>query len=379
MIVQICPKLNIGGVERGVVDLAIYLKDRGVDNIVISDGGVLQPELEKKAVFHCKLPLYSKNPYIFLINLYRLKKVLHIHPIQLILVYSRIPCWLLFCLKPILKVPVVTHCLGIHRMGWFGLKKLYNASVVSGDWVVANSEFTKQYFVNIYPTVAKKITVVPRSVDLLRYNQLAMKSLQLAEIRSAWKIPNNKRVLLMPARFTYWKGHEILLQALDILKRRGCLIYYTILLGDYAENKSCYKKLQNKIKIFGLQDKVYFAGKIINQPEAYFISDIVVVPSTQPEAFGRTVIEAQAMGRIVVASAHGGVIENIEDGVTGFLFTPGDANALADTLERVSSLNAQELAKIGDLATKSVEKFEKKTVGNQVKLLCKEVITKFSH
>jgi len=71
---------------------------------------------------------------------------------------------------------------------------------------------------------------------------------------------------------------------------------------------------------------------------AYALSDVVVSASTDPEGFGRTIIEAQAMGRPVIATDHGGARETVVPGSTGWLVPPGDAVALAAAIDEALSL-----------------------------------------
>ena len=85
------------------------------------------------------------------------------------------------------------------------------------------------------------------------------------------------------------------------------------------------------------------------------MSDIVVsASSAQPEAFGRVIPEAQAMGRLVLATAHGGACETVEDGKTGFLVPPGDAPAMAAALDRILDLPDEEKNRIAAAAVESV-------------------------
>src|SRR5262249_35575174 len=83
---------------------------------------------------------------------------------------------------------------------------------------------------------------------------------------------------------------------------------------------------------------------------AYMATDVVVSASTEPEAFGRVVAEAQAMGRPVVAPSHGAAPEIIIPGVTGWLFTPRDPVSLADALMRAMYLDQSERIALADAA-----------------------------
>ncbi len=79
----------------------------------------------------------------------------------------------------------------------------------------------------------------------------------------------------------------------------------------------------------GVAERVRLVGHCDDMPAALMLADVVVNASTEPEAFGRVVIEAQAMARPVIATDHGGAVETVEHGVTGWRVPPGDADALA--------------------------------------------------
>ena len=104
----------------------------------------------------------------------------------------------------------------------------------------------------------------------------------------------------------------------------------------------------------GIADRVRIVGQVEDMPAALMLSDVVVHASTQAEAFGRVVIEAQAMGRQVIASNLGGPAETVEDGVTGWLTEPGDVDGLARALEEALSMDAETRSALGDRARASV-------------------------
>ena len=100
----------------------------------------------------------------------------------------------------------------------------------------------------------------------------------------------------------------------------------------------------------GIADRVRLVGECDDMPAALMLADVVVHASTRPEAFGRVVIEAQAMGRPVIASDLGGPVETVEHGVTGWRVPPGDAAALAEAIEAALALPEEERAALGERA-----------------------------
>ena len=373
-IVQLCPQLNIGGVERGVVDVAAYLQKMGCNSIVVSNGGRLVSELESNQVKHIQLPIHSKNPFHFLLNLWRLNHLLRNLKPDLLLPYSRMPTWLIYCLGKKNKIPFISHCLGIHRMGLLGLKTKYNSVLMCGDRIIANSHFTKSYFLRHFPHCRRDITVIPRSVDTLIFNQSNNLDEITQSLRKKWQVKATQTVILLPARITYWKGHDVLISALDLMKRISKINFYVVMMGECQTNSSYYKQLMARISDLNLVNNVFFTDATTTIRDAYAAADIVVSTSTEPEAFGRTIIEAQAMGKIVVASGHGGALETIENNGTGFLVEPENAEALAHTLIMIHQMDPVKKAEISLNAIKSAHNFSKeKMCGRLMDVYCELV------
>lgn len=91
-----------------------------------------------------------------------------------------------------------------------------------------------------------------------------------------------------------------------------------------------------------------------DMPAAYLASDIVLTPSTRPEAFGRTAAEASAMGRPVIAADHGGALETVIEGVTGTRFAPGDASGLAAAIRTLVSIGPNARNAMGEAGRRHV-------------------------
>jgi glycosyltransferase involved in cell wall biosynthesis len=104
----------------------------------------------------------------------------------------------------------------------------------------------------------------------------------------------------------------------------------------------------------GIADRVRMVGNCEDMPAALMLSDVVVHASVKPEAFGRVVIEAQAMGKPVIASDLGGPVETVEHGVTGWRVPPGDPAALAAAIDAAMALDAAERAALGQRARAAV-------------------------
>jgi glycosyltransferase involved in cell wall biosynthesis len=174
---------------------------------------------------------------------------------------------------------------------------------------------------------------------------------RVARLAADWRIPDGATTIVLPARLTRWKGHAVMLEALARLERRDI---YLLLVGADKGKARFRKELIARAEALGVADRVRIAGHCDDMPAALMLAEIVVNPSVEPEPFGRTVIEAQAMGRPVVVSDQGGTAETVEHGVTGWRVPPSDPAALALTIDAILRMSPEERATFGAYARQSV-------------------------
>ncbi len=336
-ILQILPSLVSGGVERGTIDTAKHLKSIGWDPYVISSGGPMVVELDRALIRHDIFPkIKSKNPLHYLRQSHVLKKFIQDHEIDLVHVRSRGPAWVASRACRLADVPMLTTFHGAYGHA-SRLKRWYNSGMLRGQQVIAPSKYIKKHIEDVYSDYLaenQKITVVPRGVDVETFHPDKVSEVRIANLISQWRVKEDAHIIMLPGRLTHWKGHEDLISALKkVLQEKENI--QCLFIGEGRE--SYVSHLTQLIENEGLAGKVVLAGVCRDMPAAYMVADIVVCPSTKPEAFGRTAIEAQAMGRLTIASKHGGACETVKDNKTGWLVTPGDVDSLADAL--INALN----------------------------------------
>ncbi len=364
VIMQILPALESGGVERGTVDIAKALKKTDFEPIVVSNGGVLVYQLNEAKIRHIKLPVNSKNPLRIFLNIKKIEKLILENRVDIVHVRSRAPMWSAYfaCKKTGTKLLATAHgTYSLNFLFWkiFPLKKIYNAVMLKADAIIAVSDFIKNYLIENYQEKnqifpLEKITVIHRGVELGYFDFSKVSKNQIIDLSKKWHLPDDRKIILMPARFTEWKGHEFLIEALSKVKTS----FLCILVGSDHGHKKFRKKIENKIIESNLEGKVKIVGMCKSMPTAYAISHLVVCPSVRPEAFGRVAIEAQATNRIIIATKIGGALETIIDGKTGFLVEPGDVKKLAELIDQVLNFSDEKAHEIGDAARKHVaEKF----------------------
>lgn len=348
VVLQVLPALVTGGVERGTVDMAAALVDAGWTALVASAGGPMVREVERAGARHIQMPLQGRNPLAIRRNVRYLEQVIRHFGVDIVHARSRAPAWSARAAARRTGCHFVTTFHGTYNLGPFELKKRYNAVMASGERVIAISHFIAEHVQRHYQVPAERIRVIHRGVDLDIFDPSRVSAERLIHLARQWRIPDGAPVIMLPGRLTRWKGQGVLIEALALLGRHDI----RCLLVGADQGRTKYRaELERLIRRHNLVDVVHIVDHCNDMPAAYKLTDIVVSASTDPEAFGRVVVEAMAMGRPVIASAHGGAAETVVDGETGWLVPPGDPQALAQMLDRVLNLAAPQRQWVADAAT----------------------------
>lgn len=346
VVLQVLPALVTGGVERGTVEVAQALCEAGWKAVVASSGGPMVRELIRAGAIHVEMPLASKNPLVMRANVKRLEKVIRAHGVDIVHARSRAPAWSALAAANRTGAHFITTFHGTYNLGGFGFKHWYNSVMVKGERVIAISEFIAEHARRIYGLAAERIRVIHRGVDLTKFDPNRVSQERIIQLANRWRLPDGYPVIMLPGRLTRWKGQRVLIEALALLGRHDvrCL-----LVGSDQGRSGYRQELVDLIKRRDLTHVVHIVDECNDMPAAYMLTDVVVSASTDPEAFGRVVVEAQAMGRPVIATDHGGPRESILAGRTGWLADPDDPRSLADAIARFLDLSAEERQRVADL------------------------------
>jgi len=341
VVLQVLPALVTGGVERGTIDVATALAEAGWTSLVASEGGPMSRELSRVGAEHITLPLASKNPLVIRRNTEALIELIEARGVDLIHARSRAPAWSAWAAAQRTGRHFLTTFHGTYNLGYFGLKERYNAVMTRGERVIAISDFIAEHVWRIYGVEPERIRVVPRGIDLSRFDPARVSQERIIQLAQKWRLPDGYKVIMLPGRLTRWKGQAVLIEAIARLGRRNlrCL-----LVGSDQGRAAYRESLVDLVKRRGLADVVHLTGECGDMPAAYMLTDVVVSASTDPEAFGRVAVEGQAMGRPVIATNHGASPETVLPGRTGWLTPPADVEALAEALDSCLSLDADERA-----------------------------------
>ena len=364
---QILPALDSGGVERGTLEIANSLQQAQIPNIVVSSGGKLVEELQKAGVKHITLPVHSKNPFVMLLTALKLRKVLKRENVGVVHVRSRAPAWTAkLAVKPLKNVAYLATYHGTYGIKPAWLKKPYNRIMLSGDLVIAVSKHIANHITENYAIAQDKIRLVCRGAETDLFDPAKVSEVDKKALAEKWGVDTGKTVLMLPGRLTRIKGHHLVMDALAQMKQKDKV--QCLFVGSDQGKTDYTDELKSEIEKRGLQGKVLLTGGCSQMPVAYALADVVICATTKPEAFGRTIPEAQLMGTLVVGANYGGAAETIENGVTGIHFKPSDAADLAEKLDMLIVMPEDEKQKMRQAAADFVRK------NFTIKLLCDKTI-----
>ncbi len=321
-IVQLLPELNEGGVERGVVELSRELVKKGFESIVISKGGKLVEHIEKEGGLHVTLDVCSKNIFTAPFRIFKLYQTLKTLGPNILHVRSRVPAWMVFLANKFLHLPVVSTVHGFNSVSF------YSRIMTKSDHIICVSHAIQQYIQKNYHVDEKKITIIPRGIDVDRFNP---KSLDHSFIEAFQRDHNlqNKLVISTVGRITQLKDLETFIKAIAILKVDFPNIIGLIIGGVREDKQNYFTSLLDLIASLNIQEHVSFCGSTHNVAEVYALSHVIVSSSKKPESFGRSVAEAIALNTPVIATNHGGVLDIISENIHGYFTNIEDPNDLA--------------------------------------------------
>ena len=342
----------MGGVERGTVEIAAALRAAGIDNAVVSQGGPMVVELEALGVPHFTLPVKSKNPFVIRANARRIADLARREGVTLMHVRSRAPAWSVKWASKASGIPWIATYHGVYGTEPKFLKVPYNRVMLCGLRTICVSEYVRRHVLEVYRPDPARLVLIHRGADTDTFRPDAVAKERADALKSELGFSAGLPVITLPGRLTRWKGQVETLRALAAMRHRrvGCLF-----VGSDQGRTEYSRELRDLAAALPPETEVRFLEHSDDMPRVYAMSDIVVnASSSQPEAFGRVIPEAQAMGVITVGTAHGGACETIADGRTGFLVPPGDSAALAAKFDEIIDLPAGEKEAIRAAAVESV-------------------------
>ena len=371
VIMQIIPELGPGGAEQGCIDIAAELVKSGAQSIVVSNGGARVPELARIGAVHINLPVHSKNPLTMVRNIGKLRRLIKRYNVNIVHTRSRAPAWSAYFACKNTNAHFMTTCHAPYNINGEP-KRLYNSVVTKGERVIAISHYVADYLKKEYEIEESKIRIIPRGIPMERFHPTSVTAQRMVTLANEWRIPDGANLLILPGRLTRWKGHHVLINAMAHVKNKDL---FCVIIGSDQGRTEYRKELEDLINSKGLSQQVRIVNHCNDMPAAYMMASIVVCPSTDPEGFGRVPVEAQAMGRPIIASNHGGATETVIHGQTGWLVKPGSSEELAQAIHEAMSLNATQRAMLGTRAMAHIaENFTKDQMADKTLDLYAEIL-----
>jgi glycosyltransferase involved in cell wall biosynthesis len=337
VVLQVLPSLISGGAERGTVELAGALVEAGWTSYVASGGGPLEREVARAGATHLTLPLASKNPLVMRRNTVALVRLIRQLGVDIVHARSRAPAWSACAAASVTGRRFVTTFHNAYGART-ALKRRYNSVMARGDRVIAISDFVADHAATVYGIGRDRLRTIPRGVDLEIFDPNRVGAQRVINLARQWRLPDGMPVVMLPGRLTRWKGGLDFIAAVAKLGRCDvCCV-----LAGSEQRPGFRRELEGAIRENGLAGLFRIVEECRDMPAAYMLADVVVSASRDPEGFGRVIVEAQAMGRPVVATDHGGARETIVPSVTGWLVPPREPAVLAAAIGEALSIAVEE-------------------------------------
>jgi glycosyltransferase involved in cell wall biosynthesis len=335
VVLQVLPSLVTGGVERGTIEITDAVARAEAIALVASAGGRLVAAVERAGGRHFALPLTAKNPVAIWRNAGRLEALIQAHDVSIVHARSRAPAWSAWLACRRTGTHFVTTYHGAYAED-LPCKRRYNAVMARGEIVIAASRYIAELIVSRHKIPPTRIHVIPRGIDPAVFDPDNIAPERLARLARSWRLPDGAPIVVLPGRLSAWKGQGVLIDAIARLAGRGACC---VLVGSDQGRRRYSAGLVRRARRLGIADRLRLVGECDDMPAAMMLSDVVVHASTQPEAFGRVVVEAQAMGRPVIAADLGAPVETVAHGVTGWRVPAGDPVALAAAIDAALALS----------------------------------------
>ena len=373
-ILQVLPALEQGGVEWDAVELALALKAQGVENGIASAGGSLVAKVASAGVAHHELPLATKSPLKIIANAKRIAKLVKEGGYDLVHVRSRAPAWSVKIAAKRARFPWLATYHGVYgtKPEWF--KLWYNRVMLQGLKTICVSNYVQRHVESTYHPPEGQLVTIHDGADTSRFFPEAVSSESTANYRASLGFAADTPLVVMAGRLTRWKGQHILLEAVVRMRHEKVGVLFVGSDQGRIEYSNELKALAAKLPD---GKRAVFFDRSDDMPLVYAAGTVAVNASSgQPEAFGRVIPEAQAMGTLVVGTAHGGACETIEDGKTGFLVPPGDVDSLAAKLDEILDMDVETRNAMRASAIRSVtENFSVETTCRKTLALYREILS----
>ncbi|MEO8559889.1 MAG: glycosyltransferase [Rhodospirillales bacterium] len=359
---QLVSRLDNSLAARVAIDTAIAVKNGGGRALVASGGGPHTHELQRDGIRHIAFPVANDADFEKWSAVRRLRKLLRVENVSI--VHTRTLPATIAARRAALGRPirvVSSFFEPVEPLSYFKRRKL--KQLTRADRVVSPSSITTAYLRTEFKLDPSRIAQVPPGVNVNRFGPAAVRAERIIKLAQQWRVPDDRRIVLVPTPLEINRGHKVVIEAMSKIDHNDV---YCLIVGARPEAQARREELEKLIAKKNLGGFVYIVDHCTDMAAAYMLADAVVVADRVPRAFSRVVVEAQAMGRPVIASSAGGIAEPLKPNETGWVVPVGDADALAKALREVLALDTTQRSLLADAAIKHArENFALETVGEQ--------------
>ncbi len=374
-VLMIASSLERGFVDKNVIDTAIVLKKNGFDVSVISAGGKMVKELKKEGINHYLLPVNSNDFFVIRHNIKKITEIVKLNAINLIHTFTPYSSFYGFKVSKITKVPYITSFLKIYnRTFWPFTRKRINY-LSKGKMVIAPSEYMSSFIQSVYKVPSNRIVVIPQWVDTDLFNSHNVSAERIISTASDFRIPEDHFIITTVGKLQKSRGQALLIQAMaklpkEIRKKIRCVI-----VGSFKEHKRYKTELENLAIKLGVDDMIHIAGETSDIPALLMLSDVYVATNIEPKASMVTMLEAESLGRPIIASNVGSTPEYIFDNNTCKIFDPKNINEFIDAIVWSLEITEEERSEISQKLSTNVRlNFAKNIIPQRIVTIYKNIL-----
>lgn len=349
-LLQIVPSLAGGGLARATLDAAQAVIAAGGSAIVASPGGAMVPDLLRLRATHLELPEGGHPLWGRLRLPGKLAASLREARVSVIQARSPNTAWVARALARRLGIKWIA-TLHAPFLADGVAERFVERRQARADAVIAVSDHVARDALQRFPTLDGRLETIPPGINFDRFDPAVVRADRVIKLASELRVPDGSHLILCPARFDEDRGQKILIEA---VKRLGRDDVFCLLLGSAGAPTPFERELERAIVAAELAGRMQIGPYVDDMPAAYMLADVVVSTGGARQGFSRTLVEAQAMGRPVVAEDGGGAAEPVLPGVTGWLAPAGDPAALTEALQSALSLGAERRAELARTAQDQV-------------------------
>ena len=347
-ILMITSSLESGVVDKSVIDIATILAQKNFSITVISAGGKMVKELKKFGVEHIQLPVNSNDFFVIRRNIKKISEIVGERQISLIHTFTPQSSFYGFKISKIFNIPYITSFLRIYKKSFWPLTNNRVNYLAKGEVVIVPSDYMASYIQITYKVPSEKIVIIPQWIDTDVFNANNVSAERIISTASDLRIPEDHFIISTVAKLEKARGQANLITAIaqlpeNIKRKIRCLI-----IGSYKEHKKYKNELVKLAQKLGVDGIIHIVGACNDIPALLVLSDVYVATNIEPKASQITLLEAQSLGRPIVASNIGSTPEYILDTETCKTYEPKNIDELVNAIlwsMEISEKEREEISK----------------------------------